>query len=405
MPSRPPEQTYSPEQPATQLSPQSSTTDTPVESLHGSTAANHDITSIVTETASGDAPYDGPVTVFGSIVNRITGSSKNAATSATEAVANNPDAAAAAAAAADSSSMTFTDFLLTPAMSVLNGVHDVTGLPWWLSIPIATIAIRTILLPVTVTTMKNSSIMAALKDDIARRREAVMEAARTGDRFLAAQRQNEMQSFMRNAGIAPMRVLIGPLVQFPVFISFFVSIRRLATSDPTMATEGLAWFTDLSAQDPIYILPVICGATLMAMTELGGDTGSTAMTPQMKLGMRIISAASIPLTYWFPAAVFCYWIPNNIFSLSLGATMRLPNVKKSLGLIVDPATIPGTRAAQLKAAQLMSGGRGSVPNFNFDPAAAAASYSRTRSASTPSVETVKPVLFKSRPKKAKTGGR
>lgn len=370
--------------------------DTSVESSHGPTAI-HDSTSAMTETVSGPSMPDGPVTVFGKISERIFTPSKNAAVSAAETATNSAESAVAVA---ENSSTSFSDLLLTPAMSILNGVHDITGLPWWLSIPIATITIRTVLLPATVFTMKNSAIMAALKDDISRRREAVMEAARSGDRLLAGQRQNEMQSFMRNAGVAPMRVLLGPLVQFPVFISIFVSIRRLAADDPTMATEGLAWFSDLSVQDPYYLLPIVCGATLMAMTELGGDTGSAAMTPQMKLAMRVISALSVPLTYWFPSAVFCYWIPNNIFSLSLGAAMRAPNIKKSLGLIVDPANIPGTRAAQVKAAQLMSGGRRSMPNYDFDPAAAAASYGAKRSAIA-SGQTVKPVLFKSKPKKAK----
>lgn len=367
---------------------------------HGPATIHHDSSSTAMETVSGQSLPEGPVTVFGKLVERMTTPAKNAATSTAEAATNGTEAAVAAT---ENSSSSFSDLLLTPAMSILNGVHDVTGLPWWLSIPIATIAIRTVLLPVTVFTMKNSAIMAALKDDISRRREAVMEAARSGDRLLAGQRQNEMQTFMRNAGVAPMRVLIGPLVQFPVFISFFVSIRRLAINDPTMATEGLAWFSDLSVQDPYYVLPVVCAATLMAMTELGGDTGSAAMTPQMKLTMRVVSAVSVPLTYWFPSAVFCYWIPNNFFSLSLGAAMRVNSVKKSLGLAIDPSNIPGTRAAQVKAAQILSGKRGLTPNYHFDPTAAVASYGGTRAASTPSAKTVKPVLFKSRPKKAKAG--
>lgn len=308
---------------------------------------------------------------------------------------------------ATTKSSAFTEALLTPAMTMLNGIHDLTGLPWWLSIAIATVTIRTALLPVTVMTMKNSAKMQALRDDIAYRREAVMEAARTGDRKLSAARQADMQVFMRNAGIAPARVLIGPLVQFPVFISFFVSIRRLAVSDPTFTTGGILWFSDLSAKDPNYILPVLCGLTLIGMTELGGDTGSASATPQMRMFMRAVSVLSVPMTSWFPTAIFCYWIPNNLLSMSLGAAMRRPSTRKALGMAIDPATIVGTRAYRARTLTRQSMSMKESAR-TMDPAVAAASYnvarpsSVTGTAAVKGSDVVKPVLLKSRPKRAKT---
>lgn len=356
---------------------------------------NADTTNPMDMETAGSLLPDGPVTIFSKFLHKITRSSGDP-NAGMDGIPNTGEIAATTG----ESTSSFSDILLSPALSLLNYVHDITGLPWWLSIPLATMTIRVLLLPVTVMTMKNSAVMAALKDDIAQRREGVMEAARSGNRLLASQRQNEMQSFMQKAGIAPMRVLVGPMVQFPVFISFFVSIRRLASEDPTMANEGLAWFSDLSISDPYYVLPVLCGATLLAMTEFGGDTGSTTMTPQMRLVMRVIAGASIPLTYWFPSAVFCYWIPNNLFSVSLGAAMRMPAIKKSFGLLIDPANIPGSRAAQLKLVREMAGAGVNRHNLNFDPAAAAASYGRNRSP-TSSSHPVKPVLLKSRRKKVK----
>lgn len=300
-------------------------------------------------------------------------------------------------ATAAESTWKFSDALLTPAMSILNGMHDITGLPWWLSIVLSTIAIRSMLMPVTIYTMRSSAKMQVLKPDIERYREQVMAAAKSGDRTLANAKQKEMQEFMSQAGIAPGRVLMGPLIQFPVFISFFISIRRLAEADPSFVTGGISWFENLSVMDPYYILPVVCGVTLLGMTELGGDTGQTKMTPQMKNIMRGVGVLSIPMTYWFPAAVFCYWIPNNALSMSLGAIMRRPKMRNALGLSVDPRRIQGTmafREDQVKQniAQLK--------DRTFDPARAAASY--VKSSSVDKTKIVKPVLLKTRPKKKKS---
>lgn len=246
--------------------------------------------------------------------------------------------------------------------------------------------------------------MSALKNDISERRDSVVEAVRTGNRALAAKRQEDMQTFMRNAGVAPMKVLAGPLAQFPVFISFFVGLRRLSQTDPSFTTGGAAWFVDLATRDPTFALPLICGTTLLAMTELGGDSGSTTMTPQMRMIMRGVAVMSVPLTYWFPTAVFCYWIPNNIFSMALGAGIRQKEVKRILGLHVDLSKIPGTRAER-ELRTKMATGKGRKQSGVTDEAVALASYSKVTEGdvmqATPSGKVVKPVLLKHRPVKRK----
>jgi YidC/Oxa1 family membrane protein insertase len=290
---------------------------------------------------------------------------------------------------------TWSDTLLTPAISFITAVHDATGLPWWGTIAVATLTVRTMILPISVYTMRNASKMAAIQDDLKVMREEVMDAVKSGNRSLAQQKQGAQREFMRAAGISPGRVLLGPLVQFPVFISFFIGIRRMAENNPEFVTGGVSWFVDLSAKDPAYGLPVLAGLTLAAMTEMGGDTG-TKMTPTMRLAMRIMAVASVPMTSWMPAAVFCYWIPNNVFSVCLGGAMRSPALKRRLGLDVNPAHIAGTKAAQ-KAARESGLGRSNAP---LTAAAAAASYVRKNVAQADAgaaAALAKPVLLSRKP--------
>jgi membrane protein insertase Oxa1/YidC/SpoIIIJ len=51
-----------------------------------------------------------------------------------------------------------------------------------------------------------------------------------------------------------------PLVQAPIFISFFFGIRKMAELPVgSMKAGGALWFTDLTIPDPLYILPVTLG--------------------------------------------------------------------------------------------------------------------------------------------------
>jgi YidC/Oxa1 family membrane protein insertase len=287
--------------------------------------------------------------------------------------------------------MTWNDTLVQPAVTFISTMHDATGLPWWATIVAATLTVRTLILPVSLYTMKNAAKMAAIQDDLKVMREDIMVAVRSGNRTLAGEKQEAQRNFMRAAGISPGKVFLGPLLQFPFFISFFVGIRRMSQTNPDFAYGGALWFTDLASKDPFYMLPILAGMTLAAMTELGGDTGAK-MTPQMKSIMRGFAVVSVPMTAWFPAAVFCYWIPNNLFSAALSGTMRSPRLKRAFGLTPDPASIPGTKAA---AEALRAHG---VMPKQVSPAEAASTYIKNTSSISASLASriSKPTLYKSR---------
>lgn len=57
--------------------------------------------------------------------------------------------------------------------------------------------------------------------------------------------------------------------QAPVFISFFIALRKMAYAPvPSMQTGGLWWFTDLTLADPYYILPIAVTGTMFAILEV-----------------------------------------------------------------------------------------------------------------------------------------
>lgn len=69
------------------------------------------------------------------------------------------------------------------------------------------------------------------------------------------------------------------MVQAPVFISFYFAINRMSDGIPSFHTGGDFWFTNLSAADPTYIMPVLSAATFLLSIELGGAAGAMGGGP------------------------------------------------------------------------------------------------------------------------------
>lgn len=58
-------------------------------------------------------------------------------------------------------------------------------------------------------------------------------------------------------------------LQAPIFVSFFIALRKMADLPvPSLQTGGLWWFTDLTASDPFYILPIAVTGTMFAILEV-----------------------------------------------------------------------------------------------------------------------------------------
>lgn len=76
--------------------------------------------------------------------------------------------------------------------------------------------------------------------------------------------------------------ILAPLVQIPLFISFFMALRKMCYLPvESLQTGGYLWFQDLTVFDPYFILPVICSFSMLASLEVrvGYITKCWAMFP------------------------------------------------------------------------------------------------------------------------------
>ena len=54
----------------------------------------------------------------------------------------------------------------------------------------------------------------------------------------------------------------------PIFVSFFIGLRKAGDYFPSLSTGGLGWFTDLTVADPYMALPVLSGVAFLAVIEV-----------------------------------------------------------------------------------------------------------------------------------------
>ncbi|CAB3370105.1 Hypothetical predicted protein [Cloeon dipterum] len=226
-------------------------------------------------------------------------------------------------------------------------LHVDCALPWWGAIMTGTLVARFVMFPLVVKAQQNSAKMNNNLPQMQVLQMKMSEARQSGNQLDAARYAQELMVFMREKDISPFKNMLVPLAQAPIFISFFVGLRKMANAPvESFHTGGIFWFTDLTVCDPYYILPVITSLTLWATIEVGTDTArlSSQNMHLMKYVLRAMPIIIFPFTMNFPAAVLCYWMSSNFISLVQVAFLKIPSVREYCNIenliTHDPNSLP-----------------------------------------------------------------
>lgn len=208
--------------------------------------------------------------------------------------------------------------LFDPIVNILGEVllyfHEgPLGAPWWLSIALLTIVLRVMLFPLTIKQVKNMRAMQDLKPEMER-----IRAQYSNNR---QKQQEEMMKLYQDRKVNPLGGCLPILVQMPVFIGIFYVIRQFGgytvggqtvpPTEPTFHEGGILWFQNLSAADPLHILPIISALTMLAATEITAKN----IDPQQRWLMRLLPVGITIFLFNFPAGLFVYWITSNLVTL------------------------------------------------------------------------------------------
>ncbi len=155
--------------------------------------------------------------------------------------------------------------------SSMEWIHIHTGMPWWASIITCTVILRTALLPIAIKMQANTARMNNIRPETEKLMAKIKHHNRFGQHNLTAIANKKLMDLYREHNCSPVKLALTPFIQIPIFISFFIGLRRMAAAPiESMKTGGALWFTDLTQLDPYYVLPFCSCGLLLATIEVRG---------------------------------------------------------------------------------------------------------------------------------------
>jgi len=218
--------------------------------------------------------------------------------------------------------------------TVLELLHIDCGLPWWQTIGLATVLLRCLVFPVMVVAQRNMVVMNQHQPTLQKLQIQQQMCSVRGDIEGGKFAGQAYMNYMSAHNCHPIKTMFPLLTQAAFFTSMFFGLRGMVDAPvESLKTGGLAWFTDLTLQDPTFILPAVACSTIYLQMYLGADgMNLDNMPPIMKKIMYVLPLASIPVMVYFPAALNIYWCTNNVISLVQARVIRRPAIRKKLGI-------------------------------------------------------------------------
>jgi YidC/Oxa1 family membrane protein insertase len=194
----------------------------------------------------------------------------------------------------------FFSIVAKPILWFLNLTNSVTG-NYGIDIIIVSILIKIIFLPLTQISMKSMKEMQKVQPEMTRLRETYKNDK--------ARLQQEIMLLYKRRKINPMSGCLPMLIQIPVFIALY---NALQNAIEMRHAPFFWWIKDLSAKDPIYITPLIMGATMVLQQKM---TPTSADPTQAKMFMLMPIMFTF-LFLSFPSGLVLYWLVNNVLSIT-----------------------------------------------------------------------------------------
>ncbi|KAA1149714.1 membrane protein insertase YidC [Pseudoalteromonas sp. FUC4] len=191
-------------------------------------------------------------------------------------------------------------FISQPLFVLLKWLHSILG-NWGVAIIAITIIVKSLMYPLTKAQYTSMAKMRALQPKMAALKEKFGD-----DRQKFGQATMEMY---KKEKVNPMGGCFPILLQMPIFLALFYVFLE---STELRHAEFIFWLTDLSAQDPYYVLPILFGASMFVTQKLQPMTVTDPMQQKMMTFMPVIFSVFF---LWFPSGLVLYWLVSNLISI------------------------------------------------------------------------------------------
>jgi YidC/Oxa1 family membrane protein insertase len=259
----------------------------------------------------------------------------------------------------------FWDNLGAQGAQLYEWAHTTTGAPYWAVIVGCTIAVRLLIMPLTVMSLKSAGRMALAKPELDKLND---DFRRLGSPTPESRKKffTDMRAIQAKYGASMGRSFAPVMAQMPVFVVFFSATSYLLRHNPDMATAGTLWFRDMTAQDPYMRLNLVAALVMHLSFRLGAETGQA---PSQQTLVRIMSFAIptlyLPFTMNFSQGMHLFWLGGSVAAISINVMLRKTAIGTMLGVprftavggiatppVQPPAHVFASKAQALSASQL-----------------------------------------------------
>jgi YidC/Oxa1 family membrane protein insertase len=184
---------------------------------------------------------------------------------------------------------------------ILLWMHDVLKLPYGWVLVLFGIAVRVVLWPLNQKAMRSSMAMQAIQPQM----KALQERYKKDPQKL----QQELMKLYREHGVNPFGGCLPMLIPMPVLFALFFVFAN------TIEFRGVPflWLPDLSRADPYYVIPLLMGLSMYAVTKIGQI--GLPPNPQAKMMLYVMPVMFTVLFANFSSGLNLYYAVSNIASI------------------------------------------------------------------------------------------
>ena len=186
-------------------------------------------------------------------------------------------------------------------LKVLIWMHDTLNLAYGWALILFGIAVKIVLWPLQQKSMRSSLAMQAIQPDI-----KALQDRHKGD---PQKLQQETMKLYREHGVNPLGGCLPMLLPMPVLFALFFVFGN------TIEFRGVPflWLPDLSAHDPLYIIPVVMGASMFLLSWIGQR--GLPPNPQTKMMMYVFPLVLTFMFARFSSGLNLYYAVSNLAGL------------------------------------------------------------------------------------------
>jgi YidC/Oxa1 family membrane protein insertase len=215
----------------------------------------------------------------------------------------------------------------TLVMRVLLWMHEKMKLSYGWVLVLFGVAIRLLTWPLNQSAMRTSLKMQRIQPELAEiQRRYKKDPQRLNEEMMKLYKQHGMSPFSSLSGCMPM------LIPMPVLFALFFVFQN------TIEFRGVPflWLPDISIRDPYYILPVLMGLSMFALSWIG--MRNAPPNPQAKMMAYVMPIVMTAIFFRFPSGLNLYYTVQNMVTLPQQWLLSKERAKTNAGSpVVSPA--------------------------------------------------------------------